>query len=422
MSNDQFDLTKNQSNLPATQQWREQNSTFQLTPLINLYKASAFKNGFGQNQKNYETFAKKFCKYIIDKGLPITQTSLDLFLGEFLKISQGKSKGYFGKVKSYLNKFFKFCQENKISYVLPDPAKRQEISSEMIATYLSFTGVRGRSQNAYRNALNHFFKFLDGGDLNFNYESVTAYLSMLAKELSPHTISFRISCLKNFTKFMIDEHKNLRIPEENLFALRAIDKIKTPRLGSKKYYKDPLSTEEVARLLNIAITPSPIYRAMWSLMVHSGLRVKEVQALTLYDVDFDNNTINVIGKGRDGKELVRLFQATKTHLLFYISGEGAYISPKDLLFPGFQKESGYAKIWKSFRMSLAKMGLSPLEQLEQKRKISLHSLRHTCAQRMHDSGNPLEVIQMQLRHTQTESTMVYTNKTIREKFMKKIIE
>lgn len=415
----QFDITESKPTLPTTQP--EQNHLFYLTPLINLYKHSAFKKGFGKNQRNYETFALQYCQFLIKQNLPVAQTSFDAFMSECLANHQDKSISYVGKIKSYVKKFFRFCQNNNVLRVLPDPAKRQLVANKMVEAYLANAQIKTSSQRSYRNALNAFFKFLEERDLSFDYGAAMSYLSMMdADELSPHTVSFYISCLRNFTKFIRSKHQQFDIPADSLHALEAIENIKSPKLGNKKYYKDPLIVEERNRLLDIHITPSPIYRVVWSLMAHSGLRVGEVQKLKVFDLDFVANTIGVIGKGQDTVEKVHLFQQTKLHAQLYLSSENA--PTKGFLFPELQGDAGYRKIRGEFQKSLEAMGLSHEEQFRQRRKITIHSLRHTCAQIMYEQGNSIEVIQMQLRHASIENTMVYANKVIRETFFKKIKE
>lgn len=403
-----------------------QANSFRLTSTINLYKATAFKKGFGTSQRRYETHARQYCEFLIERNLPVTDASFETFVHRYLETYRdAKSVSYLGQVKSITKKFFKFCSQNNILYVLPDPVKRQAVANQMIEAYLAFAQVKKSSKNTYRNALNAFFKFLDERDLDYGYPATMAYLDALAfRELSPFTVSLYINCIKEFSKFLRKRRKEFQVPESHLLSLEAIESIKRPSLGNKVYYKDPLASQEREKLLTNEITPSPAYRLMWSLMAYCGLRAGEVQTLKLRDVDPENSIVWVLGKGKDTKEPARLFEKARTHLMVYLSSEeGKHLPAEGFLFPMIaQGNPGYQKMRKEFRASLERMGLSPEDQLKQRRKVTIHSLRHTCAQLMYEVGNAVEVIQMQLRHSKIDSTMVYANKVIREEFLNRIIE
>jgi integrase/recombinase XerD len=149
-------------------------------------------------------------------------------------------------------------------------------------------------------------------------------------------------------------------------------------------------------------------------MGYCGLRVKELQALKLSDVDFELGTLQVLGKGQNTKEQVKLFSKAQALLRTFIDAEKAANNGK--LAKNFELcPYSYPTLYNHLKASLKAIGADET-------KYSLHSLRHTCGQQMLEKGNPLEYVQRQLRHSSADTTAVYVNKKLDEMFLKNVQE
>jgi integrase/recombinase XerD len=324
--------------------------------------------------------------------------------------------GIVGPRLSYTKKFLKFCLKRGIKQVMPDPVKRKAAANKIILEYISEAGVSPSSESTYIAVLNLFFEFLDERELMFNYNATRAYLEYCEyRDLAAHTRALYLTCIKNLAAYIQDHSQDYNIDDDLYKDLGRIGRIKRANLSSQRYYKDPLNEQEREQLLSVEVTSSPIYGAMWALMAFCGLRIKEVLSLKLEDIDFKNNVLWVLGKGQSTKEPCRFFKRAQACMADYLYDKS--LKNNDLLF-----DLSYQKVEKEFRVSLTRMGLSKAVQQMQRRKITLHSLRHTCAQLMYARGNSIEIIQKQLRHQAIASTMVYSEKALMEQALAGIME
>lgn len=382
-----------------------QHSKYHLTPLMNIYKNS-FKE-FGKNQRRYETHARQYCEYLFETNQFIDQISFDNFIAKL---------GITGPRLSYTKKFLKFCLQQGIQQVLPDPAKRKIAANKIILDYISEAGIAPSSEGTYIAALNLFFEFLDERELMFSYNATRAYLEHCEyKDLAAHTRALYLSCIKSLAAYLQDHSHDYNINDDYYKDLGRIGRIKRAKLSNQRYYKDPLDEQEREQLISAEVSPSPIHRAMWSLMAFCGLRIKEVLSLKLEDIDFKNNVLWVLGKGQSTKEPCRFFKKAQACVSEYLYDKP--LKNNELLF-----DMSYPTVEKEFRASLGRMGLSKAAQQVQRRKVTLHSLRHTCAQLMYARGNSIEIVQKQLRHRAIASTMVYSEKALMEQALAGIVE
>lgn len=387
--------------LPATQQHYADTTVYQKSELIKLYVGS-FKK-FGASQKNYRTYALQYIDYLLEQKLTVGQASFDNFIAH-----RGASASYV----SYLRKFLKYCTKQNIAQVRPDEPKIAVAANELILTFIANNHwINERSKNTYINGLNQYFGFL--GDNNWqsiDARNVAAFRDHLKndRELSAFTINNYLSAIKELVKYCL---KNYEMADGQVKALNEIKEVKTLKTNTKKYYKNALSAELLERLI-----ASEDYRwaAYWGIMGYCGLRVKELQALKLNDVDFELGALQVLGKGQNTKEQVKLFSKAQALLRAFVDAEKAANNGK--LAKNFELcPYSYPTLYNHLKASLKAIGADET-------KYSLHSLRHTCGQQMLEKGNPLEYVQRQLRHSSADTTAVYVNKKLDEMFLKNVQE
>lgn len=137
----------------------------------------------------------------------------------------------------------------------------------------------------------------------------------------------------------------------------------------------------------------------------SGLRSGEILKLKVHDIDWERNQIWIrSGKGNKDR-VVMMAESTRRILIEY----GKKYQPKYWLFEGKKHGSPYsaASLTQIFKRAKQNAGIIP--------RYTLHSLRHSFATHLLDSGTDIRLIQELLGHSDIKTTLIYThvsNKTL----------
>lgn len=357
---------------------------------------------------NYPRLARQFVLYCLENQLPIDLGSLRIYAG-----------GRQGNQISPVKKFLFFYQVQGMPTVVPDPPAHKRISpaaNELILGYLAeATHLRGDKTKAnYTQALNAFFQYVAdeqqaGHTASFSALTIGQYVNDLrSRGLSAFTINFYLSPLKQLTKWVIKNRNRLGLTDEQADDLRDVQAISGLTI-ERGFYKDSLSEAERDRLL--ASVDDPTDRAIIALLVLEGLRTVEVTRLTIGDIEFEREQIQVRGKGKNTKKPIKLFSTCAGTLRQYLQS-GEVVSPTEPRSAALFPDLNTAQI----RYRVDKY----LKALDLKRpKMSAHSLRHTAGQIMIDKGVEPMWVQRHLRHELFETTQFYIKKqTERDYFVK----
>jgi len=254
--------------------------------------------------------------------------------------------------------------------------KRKNFSTHTVKNYLS--------------CLKHFVIWLDVPIEQVTNQKVLDYIDLLIdKRLKPKTINCQLDSIRGFYEYLRDEERlKMDNPVKRGYALKLSQPL-------PKHLRD----EEVGKLL--AEITGARDRAMFMLMLRSGLRVEEVCNLSLAALDLRRRRVYVLnGKGakdrvaymsRDCYEAtvmyLRLRPASKARKVFLVE-RGLYRG-KPISVRGIQKRMEYyAKT----------AGL----------KVSCHHLRHTMATQMLNADADLVTIQDLLGHSRIKTTQRYS--------------
>ena len=135
-----------------------------------------------------------------------------------------------------------------------------------------------------------------------------------------------------------------------------------------------------------------------SIIYSSGLRIGEALNLKLTDIDSKRMLIS-IKKGKGKKDRVSLLSPKILELLrdYY----KAY-KPNKYLFEGqFSEQYTSASARKVLKKALLSTSI--------KKRITLHTLRHSFATHLLESGTDIRYIQEILGHNSPKTTMIYTH-------------
>ena len=156
-----------------------------------------------------------------------------------------------------------------------------------------------------------------------------------------------------------------------------------------------LSQEEVARILTVP--PRLKSRALLMTIYAAGLRRSEAARLRVSDIDSARMTITVHqGKGQRDR-LVMLSPVLLDTLRQY----WRYNKPKEWLFPGETPDQPISgnDIFMVFHNAVRRAGIT--------KKVSPHSLRHSFATHLLESGTDLRTIQILMGHRSLKTTARY---------------
>ena len=157
-----------------------------------------------------------------------------------------------------------------------------------------------------------------------------------------------------------------------------------------------LSADEVVRFLEAI--PSLKSRTALTTVYAAGLRVSEVVLLKIADIDSQRMVIRV-EQGKGGKDR---YVMLSPQLLRILRTYWRLARPKRWLFPGRDDERPLVPnvLHAACRSACAAAGLS--------KPVTVHTLRHTFATHLLESGADVRIIQVLLGHASIASTMRYT--------------
>lgn len=250
---------------------------------------------------------------------------------------------------------------------------------------------------SYQNDLKKVCVFFKKDFTNLTKKNIQNYIQSLSKKESTSSVSRTISTLKSFYKFLEINKYTKNSPLGTISNPKNIKKL--PKV---------LSEEEVDKLLDINLKTSFDYRnkAMLELMYSSGLRVSELINLKVNDIDLNNASVRIFGKGSkerivplDDYAIEALDNYIKHHRKsLFKHGENNYL---------FLNNHGNKMTRQGFFKILQKI----VKEKNIKSEISPHTLRHSFATHLLKHGADLRSIQELLGHSDISTTQIYTHIT-----------
>ncbi len=283
-------------------------------------------------------------------------------------------------------------------YLTPLPARP---AVEPLSTHVDgfLTELEGRNCSrhtlaAYRRDLNQFLAYLaDNSVLEATAESVTrtditAFLAHLGRKgLTGTSRARKLAVLRAFFSHLEVEAVIDRSP------VKGVQPPKTER--REKGYLRP---HEYAQLLAAAGASSRDF-AILTLFLQTGLRLSELCALTLADVDLRNDVVHVHGKGHVAADVPLEAKSLKA-LARYLAdrGEGG---PDTLFLNRYGEPLSPSGVKKLVKQYVRQAGLPDW--------VSCHTLRHTYATIKGEKGVGALALQKLMRHARLQTTTIYTH-------------
>lgn len=279
---------------------------------------------------------------------------------------------------AYIRKFLKKMAENKYSF---------------------------KTINTYRYPLKKFLLFLDANGMTdedgealfqeVTLETLEKYrLNLIRSDFSGESILTYLQSVRRFFAFM---------EEEGFIFANPAEKFKNPR--AKPKIKDVPGVEEMEKLLsgiNITTHTGIRDRAMIEVAYCCALRVNEIVRLTIFNADFGNKTLRIVGKGGKERILPLGVQAVKW-LKEYMTKARVKLARDASCEALWLKENGRPMTGISYQKMLRRhAGNAGLAG-----RVTGHTMRRACATHMLKNGAHPVAVQHMLGHASLEHLSRY---------------
>jgi integrase/recombinase XerD len=256
---------------------------------------------------------------------------------------------------------------------------------------------------AYRTDLEQFCDFLHARGQSewrdVTHEDVLAFmLDLRERRYASSTVARRVAAVKSFFTYLTGR---------GIVQCDPTECIDSPRVD--RDLPRALTPRQVDELLELPLrlpTPERIRdKAMLELLYATGMRVSELVALNVNDVDLECSTVRCIGKhGRARVLPINGSAVTALEEYFDISrsqlARGSGSSTEALFLNHRGKRLTRQGFWLILKQYAGELGLGDLTP---------HMLRHSFAVHMLNAGFDLRAVQELLGHTSISTTQIYTH-------------
>ncbi len=234
--------------------------------------------------------------------------------------------------------------------------------------------------------------------------TVRAYLALLnEKQYSKATIARKLATLRSFYKFLV---KRNQVSSNPVTAVRTPkQEKKLPRFLEYEQVKTLLETPPMNNWLGARD------RAILETLYSTGIRVSELVALNMDDVDFLGEVVRVRGKGK--KERIAPISSSALQVIQHYmefrnkrAQSSSNFDPKVLFVNKHGRRLSTRSVRRKMDKYLKIAGLDPA--------ISPHTLRHSFATHMLNNGADLRSVQELLGHQSLSTTQIYTHLTTKK--------
>jgi len=245
--------------------------------------------------------------------------------------------------------------------------------------------LRGYSPKTINNYINHvsrFAKHYNKSPELLGEQEIRDYLHycITERKLSEGSVNYIYSSLR----FLFEKTLNRR------WNIDKLSRIKEPRR-----LPVVLSPQEIKAIFDV--TEDIKYKAIFMTIYSAGLRISEACNLKITDIDSTNMQI-FIRQGKGKKDRYSLLSKANLQIL---REYWKIYQPKEYLFSGRYRTDSLSprSVQKVFDQSLKKAKIT--------KNATVHTLRHSFATHLLDTGTDICYIQRLLGHTRITTTTIY---------------
>ena len=296
---------------------------------------------------------------------------------------------------------------NKVDFLVKentiDMASISEKNQRLLKSFLDAKTVEGLSERTlykYEHDIQHLLDWLIVSLDDCTTEDIREFLSMWKSKGNCSNITID-GLRKTFSTFF-------RYLSDNGFIYKN-PMVRIHKIKSRKLYKKAFSGYELELLRNSISSDDFRMKAIFELLLSSGIRISELANIKLGDVNFEDMTFKVLGKGNKERKCYFNDKA-KLALQKYIK------SRKDLNRWNKGKWEGNDYLFVTDHKPYNKMNKNSLGKLFRKLgaksgvdDVHAHRFRRTCATIYLNRGMPIEQVQKLLGHESISTTQLYIN-------------
>jgi integrase/recombinase XerC len=276
---------------------------------------------------------------------------------------------------------------------------------EAFVNYLRYErNMSPETIRAYEKDLHQFIRFFAKGDgapaapAEISSLQVREYLAALReKNYQKTTVVRKLATIRSFYKFLLKKGYTTQNP---------LLEIQTPKVDKRLPHF--LAVEEVEKLLGApqgTTFQSIRDRSILEVLYSTGLRVSELTALNVSDIDVTGEIIKARGKGRR-ERIMPIGKPALECVRKYIEVRAAVprineSDPDALFLNRFGDRLSSRSIRKILDKYIRMTGLNE--------KTSPHTLRHSFATHLLNRGANLRMVQELLGHKHLSTTQIYTH-------------
>ena len=349
-------------------------------------------------------------EYAFDKGVTVFSEQLGMdFTEEILNISLDSAPlsqsdvqklrvvrmvGDYQLHRSILRRYYK----HREILTVPDYIAYREQFSD----YCQRNQYSTVTTEHYVKQAGYLMEYMESQDLTsisaLSLPVIDAYLKTLAG-YAYKTVEQRICGVRSFTRFLNDS---------GIFPNALAER--TPMIQARKQTRIPSvwTEDELRRLLNAVDRGSPVGKRDYAILLLAcllGLRVSDIKALTFSCFDWDARKISFTQSKTRAPVVLPLPNQVGWAVIDYLKNARPPVDSDIVFLRHVAPFLPFAEGDHLHQMVRKYMSLAHLPSLKKRR--GMHSLRHTAASRLLESGVSLDTISNILGHEDPDSTFVY---------------
>jgi integrase/recombinase XerD len=259
-------------------------------------------------------------------------------------------------------------------------------------------GLSEKTISAYASDLRRYAQHLEQLGIDempaIARDHILGHLTQLRDEgLKARSIARHLSAIRRFHRFCLEERYSSNDPSAGF---------ETPRLERRLPHW--LSMEEVERLLaapDTSTTEGVRNAAILELFYSCGLRISELSALPMKDVNLEESELRIRGKGAKVR-LAPMGVRAIERIRAWINVRGELKPRSTTLFVSTRGTMiNRVGIWRIVKRYAREAGIM--------QTVTPHMLRHSFATHLLDHGADLRSVQEMLGHSSITTTQIYTH-------------
>jgi integrase/recombinase XerD len=268
-------------------------------------------------------------------------------------------------------------------------------------------GLAANTVSAYRRDLRRYTDFLESQGVkdaaSARDEDVASFVAHMSaaktaegKPYKAASVARALASVRAFHRFLLLEGQSQYDPAADVV------RPKVPRNLPR-----PLTVAEVSMLIDCASGSEPASlrdRALLELLYGAGLRVSELVTLDVDDLDLEEPSVRVMGKGSK-ERVVPMGGYARDALTQYLRDGRPSLATRRSRAALFLNQRDGGRLT---RQGCTDVLASYVSRARIRRKVSPHTLRHSFATHLLEGGADVRVVQELLGHASVATTQIYT--------------